>query len=129
MHRTSIVLVRMHFIQRKQFSETNVTSHAFQQISDLKIFPECFRRPLKTLWWAACGPGACSWTTLIYLMQDRNIYLYSCIACESKIFKRIFYLKQIFDITGGTLEWRVRGNCPRCPPPLNPDLGTHNVFI
>jgi len=37
-----IVLVQMHFIQRKQFSETNVTLglHAFQQISDLKIFPE-----------------------------------------------------------------------------------------
>jgi len=28
----------MHFIQRKQFSETNVTSHAYQQISDFKIF-------------------------------------------------------------------------------------------
>ena len=27
-----IVLVQMHFIQRKQFSETNVTLHAFQQI-------------------------------------------------------------------------------------------------
>jgi len=36
----SIVLVQMHFIQRKQFSETNVTLHAFQEISDLKIFPE-----------------------------------------------------------------------------------------
>jgi len=42
--------VQMHFIQRKQFSKTNVTSHAFQQISDLKIFPERFRGPLKTLW-------------------------------------------------------------------------------
>jgi len=27
-----IVLVQMHFIQRKQFIETNVTSHTFQQI-------------------------------------------------------------------------------------------------
>jgi len=34
---------QMHFIKRKQFSEINVTSHTFQQISDLKIFPECFR--------------------------------------------------------------------------------------
>jgi len=42
----------------------NVTSHAFQQISDLKIFPECFRGPLKTLWRAICGLRACSWTTL-----------------------------------------------------------------
>jgi len=54
-----IVLVQMHFIRRKQFSETNVTSHAFQQISDLKIFPECVRGPLKTLYGgphAAHGP-------------------------------------------------------------------------
>jgi len=28
----NIVLVQMHFNQRKQFSDTNVTSHAFQQI-------------------------------------------------------------------------------------------------
>jgi len=41
-----IVLVQMHFIQRKQFNETNVTSHAFQQISYLKIFPELI--PLAT---------------------------------------------------------------------------------
>jgi len=45
-----IVLVRMHFIQRKQFSETNVTSHTFQQISHLQIFPESFCGPLKMLW-------------------------------------------------------------------------------
>jgi len=40
----------MNFIKRKQFSEANVISHAFQQISDLKIFPECFPGPLKMLW-------------------------------------------------------------------------------
>jgi len=50
-----IVLVEMRFIQRKQFIETNVTSHAFQQLSDLLIFPECFRGPLKALWWSTCG--------------------------------------------------------------------------
>ena len=50
----------MHFIQRKQFSETNATSHAFQQISDLKIFLEWLCGPLKTLWRATCGPRACS---------------------------------------------------------------------
>jgi len=61
-----IVLAQMHFIQCKQFSETIVTSQAFQQISDLKCFPECFRGPLKTLWWVTCGPRACSWTTLFY---------------------------------------------------------------
>jgi len=33
------VLVQVHFIQRKQINETNVTSQNFQQISDLKIFP------------------------------------------------------------------------------------------
>jgi len=59
-----IVLVQMHFIQRKQFNETNVTLHASQKISDLKIFPECFHGPLKTLWRATCSLWACSWTTL-----------------------------------------------------------------
>ena len=59
-----IVLVQMHFIQRKQFNETNVTLHAFQQISDQKIFLECFGGPLKTLWRATYGLRACSWTTL-----------------------------------------------------------------
>ena len=44
-------------MQRKQFSETIVASHDFQQISDLKIFPECFRGPLQTLWRATCGRG------------------------------------------------------------------------
>jgi len=34
-----IVLVQMHFLQRKQFSETNIISRAFQQVPDLKIFP------------------------------------------------------------------------------------------
>jgi len=53
-----IVLVQMHFIHSKQFSETSVNSHAFQQISDLKIFPKCFRRPLKTLWRATWGRRA-----------------------------------------------------------------------
>jgi len=42
-----IVLVQVNFIHRKQFSKTNVTSHTFQQISDLKIYPECL-----------CGPHA-----------------------------------------------------------------------
>jgi len=65
-HRKGIIhfLVQMHFIQRKQFRETNVTSHAFQHISDLKIFPECFCGSLKTLWLVTCGPRVCSWTTL-----------------------------------------------------------------
>jgi len=52
-----IVLVQMHFVQRKLFNKTNVTSHAFQQISDLKISPQSFRGPLKTLWRATCGRG------------------------------------------------------------------------
>jgi len=61
----------MHFIQHKQFSETNATSHTFQQISDLKVFPECFRGPLKTLWRATGVPRAYSWTTLQYNMKER----------------------------------------------------------
>jgi len=56
----------MHFIQSKQFSKTNVTSHSFQKISDLMIFPECFHGPLITLWRATCGPLSCSWTTLTW---------------------------------------------------------------
>jgi len=39
-HIKVIVFVQMLFIQHKQLSETNVTPPAFQQISDLKIFPE-----------------------------------------------------------------------------------------
>jgi len=35
---------KMHFIQRKQFNEINVTSPAFQQSSYLKIFPELIPR-------------------------------------------------------------------------------------
>jgi len=54
----------MQFIHHNQFNETNVTLNAFQQISDLKIFPECFRGSLKTRWRATCGQRACSWTTL-----------------------------------------------------------------
>jgi len=42
--------VQMHFIQPKEFSETNVTSHAFQHISDWKIFPERVRGH-----WKRCG--------------------------------------------------------------------------
>jgi len=47
------------FIQRKKFSDTNATSHAFEQISDLKISPEHFPGPLKTLWRDTCGTQAC----------------------------------------------------------------------
>jgi len=48
--------VQIHFIQRKQFNETNVTSHPFQQISNFNFFSECFCGPLKTLWRATCSP-------------------------------------------------------------------------
>jgi len=50
--------MQTHFIQRKQFNETNITSHAFQQISNLKIFSECFRGSLKTMCRAICGQQA-----------------------------------------------------------------------
>jgi len=85
------------------------------------MFPECFSRPLKTLWRATCGQRACKWTILIYLMQHQNIYLYSCVACESQSLKGVFYLKEIFVITGAPLERRAQGNCHRCPP-FNPAL-------
>jgi len=59
-HRKGIVLVEIHFMECKQFSETNVISHAFQQISDSKIFPKCF-----TGYWknkqVTCYLWACRW--------------------------------------------------------------------
>ena len=46
MHRQGfiiIVLVQIHFIQLKQsISLWQMSPQTFQQISDLKIFPECF---------------------------------------------------------------------------------------
>jgi len=57
----------MHFVQRKQFNDTNETSPAFQNISDLKIFPDRVRGPLETLWQATGGERACSRTTLSYI--------------------------------------------------------------
>ena len=57
-----IVLAQIRFSQLKQFSETNVTSYAYQQISDLQTFPECIRGLLKPLWRATCGPWAYGWT-------------------------------------------------------------------
>ena len=60
-----VVLLQINFLQRKQSREANVTSHAFQQVSNLDFFSEFFRGPLKTFWRAtACSPQACSWTTL-----------------------------------------------------------------
>jgi len=40
---------KINFIRRKQYcNKCKIT-----QNSHLKIFPECFRGPLKMLWWAA----------------------------------------------------------------------------
>jgi len=55
-----IDVVQIYFIQRKQFSEINVTSHGYQQISDFKIFPECYHGPQTKPWQATCCPWACS---------------------------------------------------------------------
>jgi len=63
-YRKCIVYVQIRFIQRMKYRETNATSHAFQQVSDLTIFPECFRGPLKMLCRATCGTRTCGWTTL-----------------------------------------------------------------
>jgi len=61
MHKTNLYTESVFLLWKCTLSKT---SHAFQQISDLKIFPECFRGPLKTLWRATCRPRACSWMTL-----------------------------------------------------------------
>ena len=37
---------------------TNIYCERLEEITDLKIFPECFQGPLKTLWWITCGPQA-----------------------------------------------------------------------
>ena len=114
----------MHFIQRKQFSKTNVTLFhtLFNKFQIWRFFLNASAGPLKTLLRVTCGLWACRWTTLIYLKQHWNINLYSSIACEPQSFKRVFYLKQIFVIAGTPLERRARGNCPRSP--LNPALVT-----
>jgi len=57
--------VQIQFTQRKEFSMTDVTSHNFQQILDLKIVPECFRGPLKTLWQVTCDPRAANFPSLL----------------------------------------------------------------
>jgi len=36
----------------------NIYSDKLKEISDLNKFPEFFRGPLKTLWWATFGPRA-----------------------------------------------------------------------
>ena len=57
-----IVLVQMHFIRCKQFSETNVNSHN-TLFNKFHIFPECFCGPQKMLWRITCSLQACIWTT------------------------------------------------------------------
>jgi len=37
---------------------TNIYCDKFKEISDLKIFPECFRGPLQALWRATHGSRA-----------------------------------------------------------------------
>ena len=73
--------MQIHFIQRKQFNETDVTSHAFQQISSLKFFSEWYRRPLKMLWPATRSPWACSWTTLAESNYAYAAFFTHCVAC------------------------------------------------
>jgi len=37
---------------------TNIHYDMFEEISDVKIFPACFRGPLNEIWWVTCGPRA-----------------------------------------------------------------------
>jgi len=57
----------MHFIKRMEFTESNVPLHAFKQISDLKIIPECFHGPLKS-----CG-GAHAFRGPVFAPPALNI--------------------------------------------------------
>jgi len=56
-----VVPVEMHYIQRKQFNVTNLTSHN----PDIKISTECVRGPLKMLWRATCGQRAINCPSLV----------------------------------------------------------------
>jgi len=49
----------LYLTQAIQRDKCNLTR--FIRFQDLKIFPECFRGPMKTLWRATCGPRACTW--------------------------------------------------------------------
>jgi len=42
----------------------------WEEISDLINFLECFRGPLKTLWWATCGPRAANCPPLPYSIRQ-----------------------------------------------------------
>ena len=83
----SIVLVQMHFIQCKQFSETNVTLHVFQEISDLKIFPECFAGN-----WKHCGGAHVAHGLVVgpHCLFTKGFYTHPCICvCGNlRMFKR-----------------------------------------
>ena len=43
---------------------TKIYCNKLEEISYFKIFPECFRGPLNTLWWTTCGPRAANCPTL-----------------------------------------------------------------
>jgi len=57
---------------------TNIYFDKLEEISDLKIFPECFCGPLKTMWRVTCGPRAANCRTLersaifVVLPQSKN---------------------------------------------------------
>jgi len=54
--------------QANQCDKCNLTH--FSKFSDLKIFPECFRGPLKTLWQATCGPWVANSPLLLYSINN-----------------------------------------------------------
>jgi len=43
-------------VKLAQAISTDIYCDKLEEISDLKIFSECFRGPLKMLWWATFGP-------------------------------------------------------------------------
>ena len=45
---------------------TNIHFDNMEDMSDLKIFSEYFRGPLKVLWRATCGPQAATCSPLLY---------------------------------------------------------------
>jgi len=62
------------------------------------------------------------------LNTTSDIKLYSCISFESRqFFKRKFYLKQTYAITGGPHGEEGPGQLPQFPPPLNPALAVAHM--
>ena len=67
-----------------------------------------------------CREVSCCWGPLLLnAVEEYNIELNSCVACESQqFFKQVFYLKDINFMMGGPLASGSPGQLPPWRPPL-----------